>query len=212
MKKLICLDTETTGFSAEYDRIIEIGCVDITNGWSERKSFQQYINPKRKVPESAIAVHGIKNEFLEPFLTFDNYADSFLDFIKDATLIIHNANFDIRFLNAELARHNRAKLENEVIDTLVLAKKMFPGKKASLSALQLYFNIQIAREKHGALLDSEILAQIYIAMQTEQTELTHKDESVVVEKIKLKKILFKIDDAELKMHETLLGTLNETRK
>lgn len=173
-KRLICLDTETTGFSNEYDRIIEIGCVDITNGWDSRTSFQRYINPQRSVPSSAMQIHGLSEELLSAFEPFHAHIDNFLSYIENATLIIHNANFDISFLNAELKRHDRPALENEVIDTLKLAKAQFPGKRVNLNALKEYFNINIQREYHGALLDSEILAQIYLAMQTKQVALEMK--------------------------------------
>jgi len=172
MKRLICLDTETTGFSNEFDRIVEIGCVDITNGWEKRTSFQRYINPNRSIPAAVTAIHGLDEIFLKQFTTFENHIDDFLNYIDDSTLIIHNANFDIGFLNAELKRHNRDPLNNNVIDTLKLAKEQFPGKKVNLDALKGYFEINMQREYHGALLDAEILSQIYIAMNTKQTTLT----------------------------------------
>jgi DNA polymerase-3 subunit epsilon len=167
-RRLICLDTETTGFSREHDRIIEIGCVDITNGWEERKLFQRYINPQRSVPESAIKIHGLTETFLQQYQPFDAHIQDFFDFIGDSILIIHNAIFDINFLNAEMSRYNEKNIENEVIDTLKLAKVRFPGKKINLNALKSYFNINIERQYHGALLDSEILAQVYLQMQTTQ--------------------------------------------
>ena len=146
-KKLICLDTETTGFSNEFDRIIEIGCVDITYGIEKSIHFQRYINPRRSVPQTSFQIHGLNEEFLKNFPPFEKHIDDFLAFIKDATLIIHNANFDIKFLNAELKRYGYNNLTNEVIDTLQLAKKQFPGKKVNLNALKEYYAIQ--SEKAG---------------------------------------------------------------
>lgn len=191
-RRLICLDTETTGFSREHDRIIEIGCVDITNGWEDRKTFQRYINPKRSVPESAVKIHGLTEIFLKQYEAFDVHIQDFFDFIGDSVLIIHNAIFDISFLNAELERHNAKKIENEVIDTLNLAKVRFPGKKINLNALQSYFNINMEREYHGALLDSEILAQVYLQMQTTQISFDIKGINEIEQTSKPSERLFKI--------------------
>lgn len=200
-KKLICLDTETTGFSNEYDRIVEIGCTDITHGWEDKKSFQKYINPKRSVPAAVVQIHGLTEDFLSQFQEFEHHIDEFLEFIEGSTLIIHNAQFDVNFLNAELARHNREPLKNEVIDTLKIAKTLFPGKKVNLNALQTYYDINIAREYHGALLDSEILAQIYLAMQTKQTALEIKNIEQVHTTPSAK--LIQLDSAELDAHEKM---------
>ncbi len=208
MKKLVCLDTETTGFSSEFDRIVEIGCVDISNGWNNRKSYQQYINPKRSVPKSAFEVHGLDDAFLSQFQSFDCYIDDFLMFIKDAVLIIHNATFDLRFLNAELERYGKPKIENEVIDTLLLAKKNLPGKKASLSALQSHFNINMAREKHGALIDSEILAQVYFAMLVEQTDLVMQD-SLPTYGVKPSQLEISVSIDEIELNEEVMCAINK---
>ncbi len=178
--KLICLDTETTGVSKTYDKVIEIGCVDITdmqnNGIKPHHKYQQYINPDRSIHPNAEAIHGISSEFIVKFPKFEEIVDDFLNFIQDAVLIIHNAPFDIGFLNAELERINRPPLTNEVIDTIKIAKEKFPGKKINLSALQTYYNIQIQRNLHGALLDAEILSHVYIAMTTNQTALENNTE------------------------------------
>lgn len=208
-KKIICLDTETTGFSTEFDRIVEIGCVDISNGWANRTNFQCYINPERSVPKNAVAVHGLDEEFLKGFKTFTDNAENFLQFIEGATLVIHNASFDIRFLNAELERCGRKKLENEVVDTLLEARRLFPGKQASLDALQKRFNINIPRNFHGALLDSEILAQVYIAIQNEQLSLEIKNVEIEQEEIKKKKLLFSVTKEELNLHESISHTLQK---
>lgn len=203
--KYICLDTETTGFLIKTDRIIEIGCVDITNNIHNANKFQQYINPLRDVPETARAIHGISTEFLKDFKTFEHYALDFLNFIENSTLIIHNASFDIRFLNAELSRINLPAITNPVIDTLKLAKEKFPGKKVSLDALKNIYNINIEREKHGALLDAEILAHIYLEMQKKQTFLEiNKETNEEIQNISQKtknvgKIKIEISDKELNM-------------
>lgn len=201
-KRLICLDTETTGFSNEHDRIIEIGCVDITNGWEKRTSFQRYINPNRSVPSAATQVHGLTSDFLKDFDPFHVHIDDFVNYIGDATLIIHNAIFDISFLNAELNRYGKNKLENNVIDTLKLAKEKFPGKKVNLDALKNHFNIDMQREYHGALLDAEILAQVYLAMQTTQTALEIKTTSLATENIKPSDIKIAISSIDEKIHQS----------
>lgn len=171
--KLICLDTETTGLSAQNDRIVEIGCVDITYGIKQIKTFQTYINPEREIPHQVIKIHGITNEKVADKPKFKEIAENFLNFIQGATLIIHNAKFDMKFLNAELLRCQLKPLNNPVIDTLLIAKSKFPGEKATLDALSSKFQINIPREKHGALLDSEILAHIYFKLIEHQTSLEH---------------------------------------
>jgi DNA polymerase III subunit epsilon len=211
MKKLVCLDTETTGLSADHDRIVEIGCVEITNGWANRTSFQKYINPNRSMPEMAFRIHGLSLEFLSQFEKFDSYADEFLNFIEGATLIIHNANFDMKFLNAELIRSGRKALENEVIDTLTIAKKEFPKQKVNLDALSSYFNINKARDKHGALLDSEILAQIYLAMQLKQTVLSVKQEAKTYSGAAFDKTISISQDEEAN-HENIIKSLKKEKK
>ena len=210
MKKLVCLDTETTGFSPDHDRIVEIGCVEITNGWANRASFQKYINPNRSMPENAFRIHGLSLDFLSQFEKFDKYADDFLNFIEGATLIIHNASFDMKFLNAELIRSGRKALENEVIDTLTIAKKEFPKRKVNLDALSSYFNINKSRDKHGALLDSEILAQIYIAMQLKQTVLSVKQEAKTYSGTAFDKTI-SVSQNEQSTHESIIKSLKEEK-
>jgi DNA polymerase-3 subunit epsilon len=163
----IVLDTETTGLSpTSGHRIIDIGCIELYLGLPTGKEFQQYINPERDVPAEAFAVHGLSRDFLKPFPTFDRIIDAFLEFIKDSTLVIHNAKFDMTFLNAELARFNRPALANEVVDTLKLAKQRFPGAPASLDSLCRRLQIDLKqRAHHGALLDAKLLTQVYPALQ-----------------------------------------------
>ena len=163
----IVLDTETTGFEpAEGDRIVEIGGVELLNHMPTGRVYHQYINPERAMPEPAFAVHGLGDEFLRDKPVFRAIAQEFLDFVGDAQLVIHNAGFDMKFLNAELEWAKLRKLpDTQALDTLAIARKKFPGSPASLDALCRRFGIDnSAREKHGALLDSEILAEVYLEL------------------------------------------------
>ena len=159
----IVLDTETTGLSpVSGHRIVDIGCVELYEGSVTGKVFQQYINPERDMPSAAFAVHGLSQEFLQTFPTFHQIFKDFLDFIQDSPLIIHNAKFDLTFLNAELARLSIPALDNPVVDTLKLAKSRFPGAPASLDSLCRRLNIDLKqRSQHGALLDAHLLARVY---------------------------------------------------
>ncbi|WP_224816651.1 DNA polymerase III subunit epsilon [Hasllibacter sp. MH4015] len=165
----IVLDTETTGLNP-YDtprhRIVEIGAVELFNQVPTGKTYHQYINPERDMPTEAFEVHGIGNDFLADKPLFATIAQDFLDFVADARMIIHNAEFDMRFLNAELEWANKPQLPNDqALDTLKIARRRFPGSPASLDALCRRFGIDnSAREKHGALLDSEILAEVYLEL------------------------------------------------
>lgn len=161
----IALDTETTGLSPRGgDRIVEIGCVELINHMATGEVYHQYINPQRDMPDGAFRVHGLSEEFLSDFPLFGDVAQAFLDFIGDSPLVIHNASFDMGFLNAELERAKMATLPMEnTIDTVKLARKRFPGAQANLDALCRRFGIDNSnREKHGALLDAELLADVYL--------------------------------------------------
>lgn len=163
----IVLDTETTGFDPySGDKIVEIGAVELFNHLPTGNSYHKYINPERPMPQQAFEVHGLSEEFLSDKPLFSHVAQSFIDFIGDATLIIHNASFDIKFLNAELKSVGKALIEmDRVIDTLLMAREKFPGSPASLDALCRRYGIDLSkREKHGALLDSEILADVYLQL------------------------------------------------
>ena len=163
----IVLDTETTGFEpSEGDRIVEIGCVELFNHLPTGRVYHQYINPERAMPEAAFAVHGLGDEFLLDHPVFRDIAQGFLDFIADGQLVIHNASFDMKFLNAELGWAGKPILAmSQSLDTLAIARRKFPGSPASLDALCRRFGIDnSAREKHGALLDSEILAEVYLEL------------------------------------------------
>ena len=163
----IVLDTETTGFEpSEGDRIVEIGAVELFNHLPTGRTYHQYINPKRNMPEAAFNVHGLSEEFLSDKPVFKDIAQEFIDFIKDSKLVIHNASFDMKFLNAELGWINRPALPmHQAIDTLAIARRKFPGSPASLDALCRRFGIDnSSRTLHGALLDSEILAEVYLEL------------------------------------------------
>ncbi|SMH45099.1 DNA polymerase III subunit epsilon [Maritimibacter sp. HL-12] len=163
----IVLDTETTGFDPKTgDRMVEIGAVELVNHMPTGRTFHQYINPERDVPQAAFEVHGLSAEFLRDYPVFRDIAAAFLEFIGDAPLVIHNAKFDVPFLNAELGWCNHPIIPMErAIDTLDIARKKYPGSPASLDALCRRFNIDNShRTLHGALLDSEILAEVYLEL------------------------------------------------
>ena len=166
MNREIVLDTETTGLSpAMGDRLVEIGCVELINHSPSGRHHHVYINPQRAMPEEAFRVHGLSDEFLADKPLFGAVAQDFLDFLGDARLIIHNASFDIGFLNAELERAGRRPLANDVIDTVMLARDKHPGARVSLDALCKHYGIDNSRRTlHGALLDSEILAEVYLEL------------------------------------------------
>lgn len=163
----IVLDTETTGFEpTEGDRIVEIGGVELLNHMPTGRTYHQYINPERGMPQAAFEVHGLGDDFLRDKPVFKLIAQEFLDFVGDAKLVIHNAKFDMKFLNAELGWLNMRQLPwSQAVDTLDIARKKYPGSPASLDALCRRFNIDNAsRTLHGALLDSEILAEVYLEL------------------------------------------------
>jgi len=182
----VVLDTETTGLEpSEGHRIIEIGCVEVIDRRLTGNTYHQYLNPDRAIDDGAIEVHGITNEFLDDKPRFHQVAPAFLEFIKGSQLVIHNAPFDIGFLNNELkicdqksdSTYGKTEDYSSVLDTLLLARKMHPGQRNSLDALcKRYEIINTHRELHGALLDSEILADVYLAMTGGQTKLILGDE------------------------------------
>lgn len=167
MTREIVLDTETTGMDpAEGHRIIEIGCVELFNHLPTGKVWHSYLNPEREVDAGATAVHGIKTDFLKDKPTFGEKVGEFLDFIQDATLVIHNAEFDVKFLNAELKPFGFPAIKLlDVIDTLPMARKKYPGSPANLDALCRRFDVDLSgRELHGALLDAQLLASVYLEL------------------------------------------------
>lgn len=178
----IVLDTETTGLAPEQGhRVIEIGCVEIQNRRLTGKHFHYYLNPDRDIDEAAIEVHGLTRDFLADKPRFNQIADEFFEFVRDAELVIHNAPFDIGFLNAEL-NHMHASVERmedicSVLDSLLLAREKHPGQRNSLDALCKRYGVDnTQRELHGALLDAEILADVYLIMTSGQSSLSLRDE------------------------------------
>ena len=163
----IVMDTETTGLDPNGgDRIVEIGGVELVNHLPTGRTYHQYINPERSMPREAFEIHGLGDDFLRDKPVFARIAEDFVSFIGDARLVIHNASFDMAFLNAELSRAGHEKLPMaRALDTLDIARRKFPGAQASLDALCKRFGVDnSAREKHGALLDSEILAEVYLEL------------------------------------------------
>ena len=163
----VVLDTETTGLDpASGDRIVEIGCVELANHVPSGKTYHQYLNPEREIPEEAFRVHGLSAPFLSEYPGFAEIADEFLEFIGDDPLVIHNAAFDMGFINNELARIARELLPiSRSVDTVQLARAKFPGAQASLDALCRRFEVDnSSRDKHGALLDAELLAEVYLQL------------------------------------------------
>lgn len=164
----IVFDTETTGLSPENgDRLVEIGAVELINHIPTGRTYHQYINPERSVPEEVVAVHGLTEEFLKDYPVFAEVAAAFVEFVgEDGILVAHNASFDIKFINFELKKLGRAEYEwDRVVDTLEIARKKFPGAKNNLDALCKRFNIDNShRTKHGALLDAELLADVYLEL------------------------------------------------
>ncbi len=214
----IILDTETTGLSVtEKHKIVEIGCVELDNQIPTNKIFHEYINPERQVSEEAYKVHGYSNEFLASKKKFSEISKDFLDFIKDKKLIIHNASFDLSFLNYELKLINEKTIDKKnVVDTLELARLKFPGSPNSLDALCKRFNIDnLKREKHNALLDCHLLKEVYINLldqkapklnlETDQTVNTIFEEKFVKNN-KVDRKIIKPNDNELELHKAYLKT------
>ena len=211
----VILDTETTGLSFNSDRIIEIACVELKNQIPTKNVFHVFINPEMDISEGAYQTHGITREFLRDKPTFKDVAKDFLAFIKESQLVIHNADFDLAFLNKELQNINLPAIPKEkVVDTLSLARQKFPGSQASLDALCKRFKIDIsAREKHSALLDCNLLTQVYIELLDKKEpwlDLQETAETVseknAPRKINQnrKKIIIYPTEEELKLHQDFL--------
>ncbi|WP_334186539.1 DNA polymerase III subunit epsilon [Noviherbaspirillum sp.] len=222
----IVLDTETTGLNPRSgDRIIEIGCVELVNRRLTGNNFHSYINPERDSEEGALAVHGLTTEFLSDKPKFAEIANELRDYVKDAEIIIHNAPFDLGFLDAEFDRMGFPPFRNHVgsiTDTLVQAKEMHPGKRNSLDALCDRYGISNAhRALHGALLDAELLAEVYLAMTRGQNSLTidlaaeetsMDNDSAIVDAPLADIIVLQAMEDELAEHEALLDKLDKDCK
>ena len=207
----VFLDTETTGLSfKEGHKIVEIACVETIDLVATGKVFHKLINPKRNVPKEAFDIHGFSQEFLKNQSTFEQVADEFLDFIKGKKIIIHNAPFDLGFLNGELQNIEKEKIDkNFVVDSLEIARNKFPGTSNSLDALCRKFNIDISgRTKHNALLDCELLREVYInllGVKEPSFNLSAKKEDQKIIKDKsYNKNIFNISESEIKQHREFL--------
>jgi len=210
--KEIVLDTETTGISVkEGHRIVEIGCIELENLIPTKNKFHCYLNPERKVSEKALEVHGYTDDFLASQKKFSDVGEQFLEFIKYKRLIIHNAEFDLSHLNNELSLFGKKKIENEVVDTLTLARDKFPGSPVSLDALCKRYRIDNSkRTQHTALIDCDLLAKVYINLidQKEPTLDFQNQDNVIIEKnvsgvVYFKKVVEPTSE-ELKKHKEYL--------
>jgi len=210
--KEVVLDTETTGISIkEGHRIVEIGCIELENLIPTKNKFHCYLNPERKVSEKALEVHGYTDEFLATQKKFSDIGEQFLEFIKNKRLIIHNADFDLGHLNNELAILGKKKIENEIVDTLILARDKFPGSPVSLDALCKRYRVDNSRRtQHTALVDCDLLAKVYINLidQKEPTLNFQSEEVTIKQKNNTntnyyKKVVEPTDE-ELKKHREYL--------
>ncbi len=207
----VFLDTETTGLSfRDGHKIVEIACVETKDLITTGKVFHKLINPKRNMPEEAFKIHGFSQEFLGDKETFEQVADEFLDFIRDKKIIIHNASFDLSFLDGELGSIQKEKIDKKlIIDSLNVARNKFPGTSNSLDALCKRFNIDLSRRtKHNALLDCELLREVYINLldvKEPKFNLTNNISEININKAKdYSKAIIKISDIELKKHKEFL--------
>ena len=223
--KQIVLDTETTGLEPKQGhRIIEIGCVELINRRETKRNFHQYLNPEREIEDGAYNVHGLSNEFLSDKPRFADIAQDFIDFIKDSELIIHNAPFDVGFINSELKLMGKkwGQVEDycKVFDTLLLAREKHPGQKNNLDALCKRYDVDNSnRDLHGALLDAEILLDVYLGMTGGQTDLSL--EQIEIKKLNknenghetnkkiTKEIIIEPTKTELSKHQLLLESIQE---
>lgn len=221
-RKLI-LDTETTGLNFERDRIIEIGIVELVDNVLTQNYFHEYINPEIEISLSAQNVHGISNKFLIGKPTFSNVVNKFLDFIKDDTIIIHNAMFDTNFINKELQNCGFSNIKNSVIDTIKIAKKEFPGQTVNLDSLCRKLDVKNTRQNfHGALLDATLLSKVYLNLTTGKQEKFNLTDSKVVNfnsnietknlKVSLsvpREKLMNLSDHEKKQHENFIAEMTD---
>lgn len=221
----ICLDTETTGIEASKgDRIVEIGCVEIIGRQlsdDECHFHHHYINPERDVPEEVVRVHGLDNAFLADKPVFSEIVDDFLNFVQGAELIIHNADFDVGFLNAELKRLGKGRIQDycpKITDSLAMARSIFPGLKNTLDVLCSRYEIDnSARTLHGALLDAQLLAEVYLAMTRKQGSLIGDPIDEIGENLPPlpnpdRLIDAGITDNELSLHEEFIAMINKKCK
>jgi DNA polymerase-3 subunit epsilon len=222
----IVLDTETTGLSTSHGhRIIEIGCIELVNRRPTGREFQRFLNPDREIDQGAEAVHGISREDLEMAPRFPEIVDEFLGFLKDAELVIHNADFDVGFIEHELTlmKHPKPKITHHatVLDTLSMARKLHPGQRNSLDALCKRYEIDASkRDLHGALIDADLLARVYLAMTGGQTALSLDEEVAAAApavgaavgaasgREDLNLVVIRATDEEIAAHEAIMQKMN----
>src|SRR5688572_21703390 len=220
MIREIVLDTETTGMDpTDGDKLVEIGCVELINHLPSGKTWHRYINPERDVPSEAVAVHGLTAQFLKDKPTFGEIVEEFTDFIKDAHLIIHNAEFDVKFLNAELKTYGFPSVDRKkVTDTVAVARKKFPGSPANLDALCRRFGIDNSnRTLHGALLDAQLLSEVYLELLGGRQHGLMMDVQNASEEVTTKKTervfreprTFAPSEQELAAHKEMVAKLKE---
>ena len=207
----VFLDTETTGLSfRDGHKVVEIACIETKDLIATGKIFHKLINPKRNIPEEAFKIHGFSQEFLSDKETFDQVADEFLNFIKDKKIIIHNASFDLSFLDGELGLIQKEKINKKlVIDSLEVARKKFPGTSNSLDALCKRFNIDLSRRsKHNALLDCELLREAYIVLLDAKEPKFNLSSTVseinIIKAKDYNKEILKISESEIKKHKDFI--------
>ena len=209
----VILDTETTGLSTtEKHRIVEIGCIELNNQIPTNKIFHNYVNPRRSVSEEAYKIHGYSDKFLSDKKTFSDISEDFLNFIKNKKIIIHNAPFDLSFLNYELRLLNKKPINKEnVIDTLEIARAKYPGSQNSLDALCKRFNIDNSkREKHNALIDCHLLKEVYVNLVDQKEPKLNLENTEIIDlnfnnKVNNKsRIIIKPDNNELELHKKYL--------
>lgn len=218
----IVLDTETTGLSPQQGhRIVEIGCVELLNRIPSGQTYHVYINPQRDMPKEAEQVHGLSSAFLSDKPTFSQIVESFVDFISDSPLVIHNAAFDLNFLDYQLAEHKQRKASlNPVVDTLLLARRKHPGQSNSLDSLCNRYKIDLSkRDKHGALLDSFLLAEVYLELLGERQaglNLVQNSQNQTQQQIsssapleRSTKINSSISEEETELHQNFIKTLGD---
>ena len=222
-KRKLILDTETTGLNFYDDRIIEIGIVELIDNVLTQNHFHEYINPEMKISLSAQKVHGISNEFLIGKPTFSKISKKFLDFIKNDTIIIHNAEFDTNFINKELQNCGFSNIKNSIIDTIKIAKKEFPGQTVNLDSLCKKLDVKNTRQNfHGALLDATLLSKVYLKLTTgKQENFNLVDNSAVnfnndmeVKNFKVnfsvpREKLMHLSDHEKKKHESFIAEMTD---
>ncbi len=214
----VILDTETTGLNSDNgDRIVEIGCVELVNHVATGATYHQYVNPERPMPDEAFQIHGLSEAFLSEFPIMSDIIDKFLEFIGVAPLVIHNAEFDLRFLNAELVRLNKPTLKiKRAIDTVRLAREKFPGASVSLNALCRRFSIDnSSRSFHGALLDAHLLALVYLELvggKQQGFELSTKEianEVITTDGKRRDTRSFAVKEDELEAHALFLAKITK---